>query len=166
NPSYELVRGGVLPRSEFARRLTADRAAERLRAWARDGTVRPLIERALHRVGVTVSGEELEKTIEVSIQRGKLALYRVLGLRPAPRCGVVSLASLADPWVEADPPRAPVVSSTWFQLTIVDELGERLPSLLVHVLVDSVTRPLRTDGAGRVWVSSPEGARFASARIV
>lgn len=63
------------------------------------------------------------------------------------------------------PTPSPQKEPTTFVLRVVDELGEPLVGIPIHMLVDGETLALQTDDKGIVRADSTWGASFASARI-
>ena len=73
----------------------------------------------------------------------------------------VDLSELAP----AEPPPPKDAATTWFELVVLDEIGEAIGDLELTFTVDGAQQKKKTDGSGKVRIDGAE-LSFATARIV
>lgn len=83
---------------------------------------------------------------------------KMRGLPPQER--IVDLRDLAEPSTGDDR-----VTPTWFELRLVDEIGEGIAGTTTTFRLGSTTREVVTDANGRARAESPEGASFSAAHV-
>lgn len=170
-------RGPVWISAQLARSGAA--AAERVELWH---DVRSAIERrdpdafaALHGllVALDVPGDDDDDgplraltTLESAVHGGVVHLERV-AFTPvrgdAIEHDVVPLASLVS--APPPPPREPEAPTTWYELTIVDEVGMPVDGLELEIQAPSGNQRIVTDGSGKARLDHALGTT-AVARIV
>lgn len=77
--------------------------------------------------------------------------------------------TMLEPLIPIEPLPDPAEDSqdlpTWFELRLVDEVGQPLPCVPVQLLVDGSTMAVATDPDGRARANSPAGSSSASGRV-
>jgi len=134
--------------------------------------VRQRIIYALKRISIEPKDDELAAAMTKAFLERKFVLYlcvlreldvnRIKGLRPedpSPH------GRAGHPPLKPDPPRPDNGGPTWFELRLVDEVGEPLAGVMARVRVDPLGQSVKTDSDGRVRVESRQGQTSGVGRV-
>lgn len=164
--TYLLAIGGAGGPPEGFDRMAQAEAVALVSSWLLDHRLDPGLHAAasLSDADPFPPGEALVTLTLRDIREG--GMHNVALFRRRSALGNVELPSvdLSD-LAPAEPPPSEKPPTTWFELTVVDEVGEAIADLELTLTVDGAKEKQKTDGSGKVRIDGAE-LSFASASIV
>jgi len=172
---YEVwLRGYSPPISDFltlARQpMLPDWAAKEVARYLDVPEVRDRMVRALRRLDIEPKDNELEEAMTRAFIGRKLTLVRhiakvydpskIKGLQPEEPS---PFGRVGHPPLKPNPP--PENGPTWFELRLLDEIGEPLANVMVRLRVGSVAQSIKTDADGLARMESKDGLSFGTGQI-